>query len=68
MKKAKDGEKSGKLNSLENKRILDYIKAVRKKSREEEIQLYGKPLPKTRLKNQKRYIREIKNDCIRFFL
>nr|DAQ87957.1 MAG TPA: hypothetical protein [Caudoviricetes sp.] len=23
---------------------------------------------KLRLKNQKRYIREIKNDCIRFFL
>lgn len=37
MKKVKDGEKSGKLNSLENKRILDYIKVVRKKSREEEI-------------------------------
>lgn len=31
MKKVKDGEKSGKLNSLENKRILDYIKAVREK-------------------------------------
>lgn len=37
MKKVKDGEKSGKLNSLENKRILDYIKAVRKKSREDPI-------------------------------
>lgn len=46
MKKEKDGEMSGKLNSLENRRILDYVKAVRKKSREEEIQLYGKPLPK----------------------
>lgn len=69
MKKVKDGEKSGKLNSLENKRILDYIKAVRKKSREEEIQLYGKPLPKTKIKeSKKRYIREIKNDCIRFSL
>ena len=31
MKKVKDEEKSEKLNSLENKRILDYIKAVRKK-------------------------------------
>lgn len=48
------GEKSGKLNSLENKRILDYIKAVRKKSREEEIQLYGKPLPKTKIKESKK--------------
>lgn len=54
MKKVKDGEKSGKLNSLENKRILDYIKAVRKKSREEEIQLYGKPLPKESKKIYKR--------------
>ena len=50
MKKVKDGEKSGKLNSLENKRILDYIKAVRKKSREEE----GKPLPKTKIKESKK--------------
>lgn len=31
MKKEKDGEMSGKLNSLENRRILDYVKAVRKK-------------------------------------
>lgn len=54
MKKVKDGEKSGKLNSLENKRILDYIKAARKKSREEEIQLYGKPLPKTKIKESKK--------------
>lgn len=54
MKKVKDGEKSGKLNSLENKRILDYIKAVRKKSREEEIQLYEKPLPKTKIKESKK--------------
>lgn len=54
MKKAKDGEKSGKLNSLENKCILDYIKAVRKKSREGEIQLYGKPLPKTKIKESKK--------------
>ena len=54
MKKVKDGEKSGKLNSLENKRILDYIKAVRKKSREEEHQLYGKPLPKTKNKKKKK--------------
>lgn len=68
MKKEKDGEMSGKLNSLENRRILDYVKAVRKKSREEEIQLYGKPLPKTKIKESKRYIREIKNGCIRFFL
>ena len=54
MKKEKDGEMSGKLNSLENRRILDYVKAVRKKSREEEIQLYGKPLPKTKIKESKK--------------
>ena len=68
MKKVKDGEKSGKLNSLENKRILDYIKAVRKKSREEEIQLYEKPLPKTKIKESKKIYKRNKNDCIRFFL
>lgn len=66
MKKVKDGEKSGKLNSLENKRILDYIKAVRKKSRESNYMV--SLFLKLRLKNQKRYIREIKNDCIRFSL
>lgn len=64
MKKEKDGEMSGKLNSLENRRILDYVKAVRKKSREYMENLF----PKLKLKSQKRYIREIKNGCIRFFL
>lgn len=64
MKKVKDGEKSGKLNSLENKRILDYIKAVGKRRSNCMENLFLK----LRLKNQKRYIREIKNDCIRFFL
>lgn len=38
MKKVKDGEKSGKLNSLENKRILDYIKC------KEEIKGRGDPI------------------------
>lgn len=30
------------------------VKAARKKSREEEIQLYGKPLPKTKIKESKK--------------
>lgn len=68
MKKVKDGEKSGKLNSLENKRILDYIKAVRKNQGKRRSNYMVSLFLKLRLKNQKRYIREIKNDCIRFFL
>lgn len=69
MKKEKDGEMSGKLNSLENRRILDYVKAVRKKNHGKRKSNYMVSLfLKLRLKNQKRYIREIKNDCIRFFL
>ena len=67
MKKEKDGEMSGKLNSLENRRILDYVKAVRKKNHGKRKSNYMENLfPK--LKSQKRYIREIKNGCIRFFL
>lgn len=54
MTKEKDGEMSGKLSSQESKRILDYIKAVRKQSREEEIRLYGKPLPRTKIKESKK--------------
>lgn len=54
MAKEKDGEMSGKLSSQESKRILDYIKAVRKQSREEEIRLYGKPLPRTKIKESKK--------------
>lgn len=54
MTKGKDGEMSGKLSSQESKCILDYIKAVRKQSREEEIQLYGKPLPRTKIKESKK--------------
>lgn len=55
MKKEKDGEMSGKLNSLENRRILDYVKAVRKKitGRGNPI-IYGKPLPKTKIKESKK--------------
>lgn len=54
MKEVKDGETIGKISSQENKRILDYVKAVRKQSREEEIHLYGKPLPKTKIKESKK--------------
>lgn len=68
MKKEKDGEMSGKLNSLENRRILDYVKAVRKKNHGKRKSNYMENLfPKLKLKSQKRYIREIKNGCIRFF-
>lgn len=66
MKKEKDGEMSGKLNFLENRRILDYVKAVRKNHGKRKSNYMENLFPK--LKSQKRYIREIKNGCIRFFL
>lgn len=53
MKKVKDGEKSGKLNSLENKRILDYIKAVRKNQGKRRSNYMVSLFLKLRLKNQK---------------
>ncbi len=45
-----------------NKEVIkDIIKAVRKANREEEIRLYGKPLPKNRIKqSKKRYKRNKK--------
>ena len=60
-----------------DKFILDYIKTSRKFSREEEIRLYGKPLP-YKLKNKYKiqliiinnsiFVKERRCDCLYLFM